>query len=191
MVRSISKFAVIWLGVAVVMGAVLFFASGSASSLNPAIEEARLANCQGAGGGFSGNQAQECLIQVERTLASLATKTRGDLMYWHMLSAFAVLILGLMFMYQLNLRAAIADTPRAMRSMRDTWWAYLLAIGAVTLMFGVLAHLGTFFGSWAGTLSPGRGMGVPAIMVGVWTAAFWGGTLSSAPEKMKPSIPGA
>lgn len=191
MVQSLSKFAGIWLGVALLLGAVLFFTSGSPSSLNPAIEETRLPACQVAGGGFSGNQAQECLTQVERTLATLAVEARSDLMFWHALSAFAVLILGLLFMVQINQRAVGASTPADFRSMRLPWLGYLLVIGAVSLVFGVLGHLGGFFGAWAGIVSPARGWGIPALMVVVWCATFWGATRTSSPDKMKPSIPSA
>ncbi len=191
MAQSLAKFFFTWFGVFVVLGAALFFTSGSPSSLNPAIEQARQAACDSNGGGFSGNQAQECLVQVERTLAAMALEARSSLMYWHLLSAVAVLILGLLFMVQLNSRSATASTPADFRSMRGTWLGYVLAIGAIMLVFGILGHIGTFFGAWATILSPARGWGVPALMVLIWCATFWAGTRSAAPAKMKPSIPGA
>lgn len=191
MVQSLSKFSGIWLGVALLLGAVLFFTSGSPSSINPEVEATRLAACQGADGGFSGNQEQECLTQVERTLATLAVEVRSDLMFWHAMSALAVLLLGLLFMVQINQRATSASTPSEFRSMRGPWLGYVMAIGAVTLIFAVLSHFGAFFGAWAGIVSPARGWGIPALMVVVWCATFWLGSRSGTPDKMKPSIPGA
>ena len=191
MVQSLTKFAGIWLGVALLVGAILFFTSGSPASLDPALEETRLAACRTTDGGFSGSDPQQCIAQVERTLTGIAIDARSDLMFWHAMSAFTVLILGLLFTVQINQRSLTASTPTDFRSMRGTWLGYLLAIGAANLLFAALGHFGSFFGAWATILSSERGWGIPAVMVLIWGATYWGGSRSSSPDKMKPSIPGA
>ncbi|MBH5323306.1 hypothetical protein [Aurantiacibacter sediminis] len=184
------KFAGLWLAVMLVFGAILFFVNGSTDALDPTLETERLANCEGAGGGFSGNQAQECLTQVQRSLESLVDDTQGDIAFWHALTGLAVLVIGLVFVFQIVARGEKVGDPAGFRSMRGAWFGHALTIVIVTIGFAVLAHFSSYFGNWGQVLAPARGWGFPAMMVVVWLITFWLGTRISTPEKMKPSIPG-
>lgn len=190
MATHLFKFTAVWLVVALLVGAGLYFASGSSDSLNPSLEASRLANCQDAGGGFSGDQAQECLSQVQRSLTNLAEDTRSDLIYWHALTSLVVLLVGLGFILQIVQRGRTAGVPAEFRSMRGTWFVYLMIIIGVVILFGVLAHFTEFFGLWGVLLDPARGWGIPAAMLVVWVFTYWLGSRVASPDKMKPSIPG-
>lgn len=189
MAQSMSKYFAVWFGFALVLGLLLFFLNGTGESLNPAIHELRLQNCQTSGGGFSGDQSQECLSQVERALSVLAGETRSDLMFWFAMNALAVLLIGLLFVVRITQRNASAGSPADFRSMYGSWFAHLIFIAIACVLFGAIAHFGSFFGAWALVLSPARALGIPALMLAAWCLAFWLGTKLATPDKMKPSIP--
>ena len=191
MAQSLLKFFAVWFGFAAIVGAVLFFTSGDGSSLNPAIEDAMLKNCQVQSSGFSQDQGQQCLEEVAQNVLARALDVRLDLMKWYVVSAFVVLIIGLLFVVRVRQRSETAASPSDFRSMRGPWFVHMLLIGLVAVMFAVLAHFGEFFSSWGANLTQARGLGIPTFLVVSWSLSFWLGTLFSTPIKMKPSIPGS
>lgn len=191
MATYLFKFTAVWLVAALLAGAVLYFLSGSTDSLSASLEASRLASCEGAGGGFSGDLAQECLSQVQRSLAILAADTRSDLMFWHALTSLAVLLVGLGFVLQIVQRGRTAGVPTEFRSMRGAWFAYLMVIIVLVMTFSVSVHFTEFFGDTFELVAPTRSWGIRATMLVVWVFTFWVGSRIASPDKMKPSIPGA
>lgn len=189
MAQSLAKFFAVWLGFALAIGAGLFLLNGDSTALNPSIEDALLKNCQEQNGGFSRDQAQQCLEQVGENLLSRVVEVRSDLMYWFALNAVTVLIIGLLFMVRINLRAEVVGSPDGFRSMRGPWFAHILAIGIVSVAFATLAHFSSFFSNWGNSLTQARGWGIPAFLIVTWCVAFWLATRFATPTKMKPSIP--
>ena len=186
----ILKYIGAWFTTALLSGAVLFMMNGGTGTLNPALERKGSENCQTSGDGFSGNGMEECLASLQRTLERTASDARSDLLNWHGATALFVLLVGLVFMVKIVLRDRTAGTPGDYRSLRGDWFVCLGMVIAVSLISGLVAR-SSFFGAWAGTLSAGRGWGIPAVMTIIWAATYWAGTRFGTPNKMQASIPGS
>jgi hypothetical protein len=191
MIQAMFKFVAVWFAALLLTGAAVYFSSVSVDALDPVIEIERQKNCDMADTGFDSGGKAQCLEQVERYLESELADARSNLVYWHAMAGIMVLVIGLIFMVQIVQRSATAGVPADFRSMKGPWLGYLLAILGVAVGAAALAHVTEVFGQWATILNPARGWGIPAFMALVWPLAFWGGTFLGAPDKMKPSIPGA
>lgn len=191
MIEAVFKFVAVWFAALLLSGAVVFFSSSGVDALDPAIEIERQKNCDKAETGFESGGKAQCLEQVERYLESELGDARSNLIYWHAMAGIVVLLIGAAFIVQIVQRSTTAGMISDFRSMKKAWFGHLLAVLFAVLIAGILAHVTDMFGQWATILNAARGWGIPALMVLVWPAVFWGGTLLGTPDKMRPSIPGA
>ncbi len=198
MATAAAKYLGIWFLVMVIGAGLIYFSTGSSSTMSPAVKAQYEENCVGTGGGSASGggffddgagSSADCYDAAERALTVEAEQARGNTMYWYFLGSLVPLTLGVIFAVQVTLAEASAATPSAFSGLKPKWWLYwgLITVGGI--LFAVLAHFTGSFDAWAAKMTVARGWGIPIAFIILSWIAYWGGTKWATPEKMQPSLP--
>jgi len=185
------KFLGVWLVTILVTAGVLFMVTGTPDTLSSGVRETQTAaqDCDNVAGGIADISQEECLETLARTLRSTAETAQSDILFWHFCFGLLVLVLGIVFMFQIMSKDAVAGTEEEFESLKGTWFIYLAGIVLVMIVATFLARILDPFGKWASLLEPALAWGIPAGIGLVWVVTYWVGTKISTPSKMQPSIP--
>ena len=185
------KFIGVWLLALLVTAGLLFVMTGAPDTLSAAYtaEETRDRACDKQTSGITQIDEEECQEQLSADLRKTAQETQSNVLFWHFCFGLVVLVLGIVFMFQIMSKDEEAGTSEDFESLKGTWFIYLAGIVLMMIIATFLARLLDTFGTWAALLEPALAWGIPALVGIVWIVTYWVGTKIATPSKMQPSIP--